>query len=331
MASTFHRNRATVLRHFNLISVVWVVLAVPQSAARAQVAATVNGETIEIADVERKLKRTLGAIGKISKDALPRLQAEALRQLIGQRLAARYLDREKAGVDQEEVNVAIDEFKKRLRRNRLDFDKFLQSKGHSEASFRRDVAWQMSWNRYAARNISDDAIKATFEKHRQEFDGTELRVSHILFKFQGTRSDEQTKTLSARAETIRQRIASGSLAFDDAVKQHSQGSKSNGGDLGFIRRRGSMPEPFSRAAFRLKKGELSPPTVSPFGVHLIRCTDVKPGKRKLTDEDVSKRIKLRLAKRLFDAVVAKQKKKAKIQYSGKSPYLKPGTGELVLP
>ena len=98
-----------------------------------------------------------------------------------------------------------------------------------------------------------------------------------------------------------------------------------------MRRRGSMPEPFSRAAFRLKKGELSPPTISPFGVHLIRCTDVKPGKKKLTDEGVSKRIKLRLAKRLFDDIVAKQKKKAKIQYSGKSPYWKPDTGELVQP
>ena len=53
--------------------------------------------------------------------------------------------------------------------------------------------------------------------------------------------------------------------------------------------------------------------------------------KKLSDEDVSKRIKLQLAQLLFDDVVAKQKKKAKIQYSGKSPYFKPGAGELVLP
>ena len=53
----FQRKRVNVLRYFNRIAVAWLVLAIGQSTACAQVAATVDGETIDIADVERKLKK----------------------------------------------------------------------------------------------------------------------------------------------------------------------------------------------------------------------------------------------------------------------------------
>jgi len=38
-----------------------------------------------------------------------------------------------------------------------------------------------------------------------------------------------------------------------------------------------MDEAFSRAAFALQTGQISPPVRSPFGVHLIRCEAIKPG------------------------------------------------------
>ena len=44
-----------------------------------------------------------------------------------------------------------------------------------------------------------------------------------------------------------------------------------------------MDESFSRAAFELKAGEISPPVRSPFGVHLIRCDEVLPGTKKVSD------------------------------------------------
>ena len=39
-----------------------------------------------------------------------------------------------------------------------------------------------------------------------------------------------------------------------------------------------MPPTFSKAAFELDEGEISRPVATPFGVHLIKCLELKEGK-----------------------------------------------------
>jgi parvulin-like peptidyl-prolyl isomerase len=68
----------------------------------------------------------------------------------------------------------------------------------------------------------------------------------------------------------------------------------------------------------LKKGELSQPIVSPFGVHLITVTDEKPGSgdwRKVREP-------LMAAARLnlFQTLGAELKAAAKIEYTGAIPH-----------
>jgi parvulin-like peptidyl-prolyl isomerase len=313
-----------------LVAVLVIASALP-IVARAQTAATVNGQAIDAADVERKLRATYGSLDRISKELLPRFQARALDQLIDQQLVLSALAREKGGVGEDEVQLAIDDFKKRLERDKLTFAEFLKGKGHDDASWRRDVAWQLNWKRYTARHITDKAQEEYFQKHRRELDGTELRVSHILLKADGAAGLEKTQALLDQAADIRAEIVAGKLKFEDAVTKHSAGTKKDGGDLGYIRRQGSMPEAFSRAAFKLNEGELSPPIASPFGVHLIRCTSVKAGKKTLADDAVRQRVQLLMAQQLFETLAARERKTAKIEFSGKAPYLKPGSEELVVP
>ena len=51
-----------------------------------------------------------------------------------------------------------------------------------------------------------------------------------------------------------------------------------------------MPEPFASAAFALGKGAISQPVISMFGVHLIRCTQEKPGTKTLKDDEVNEEV-----------------------------------------
>lgn len=88
----------------------------------------------------------------------------------------------------------------------------------------------------------------------------EIRASHLLVE------TEQ------EAVNLREEILSGT-AFEEAAAAHSLcPSGTNGGDLGFFGR-GQMIFEFEKAAFDLRKGELSEPVKTNFGWHLILVTD----------------------------------------------------------
>jgi parvulin-like peptidyl-prolyl isomerase len=264
--------------------------------------------------VQRKLIQTYGALEKISQEALPRFRAAALNQLVDQQLVLGFLTRGKSGVGDDEVKLALEDLHKRLKRDRLSFQEFVKSKGHTPDSYRREVAWQLNWKRYTARQITDKAMEDYFQKHRRELDGAEVRVSHLLLKRPEPADGDAEKALIERASQIRKEIDGGKWKFAEAVAKYSAGSNKDGGDLGFIRRQGVMPESFSRAAFALKEGEISQPVASPFGVHLILCTGIKPGKKTLADDAVRQRVQFLLAQQHFETIAAKERKTARIEY-----------------
>ena len=135
-----------------------------------------------------------------------------------------------------------------------------------------------TWKRYCDKYLTADNLEKYFERYRREFDGTQLRVAQILFKLPASADDAAITAAKERATALREGIVSGKTAFADAAKKHSDSpSKSNGGDIGWIERHQPMPEDYSKIAFSVKKGEVSQPFVTSFGVHLISVLDEKPG------------------------------------------------------
>ena len=88
-----------------------------------------------------------------------------------------------------------------------------------------------------------------------------------------------------------------------------------------------MPESFAKAAFDLDVGQISPPVVTPFGVHLIQCLEVKPGQRPW--HDVHEAVKLSATEYLFNWMADQHRENAEITYTGALPHFKPGTKEIV--
>jgi peptidyl-prolyl cis-trans isomerase SurA len=100
----------------------------------------------------------------------------------------------------------------------------------------------------------------------------QTRVSHILLRPTAAMSEQAA---IARLEDFRQRIQTGQASFESLAKEYSQdGSAEQGGDLGWSTPGRFVPE-FEAAVNGLKPGEIAPPLVSRFGVHLIRLTDRK--------------------------------------------------------
>jgi len=96
---------------------------------------------------------------------------------------------------------------------------------------------------------------------------TETRVRHILL-----RTSSQLSQTAARAQLAdyRRQIEAGKADFAKLAMDHSQdASASSGGDLGWVGPGMFVPE-FEQAMGQLAIGQLSDPTVSRFGVHLIQ-------------------------------------------------------------
>jgi peptidyl-prolyl cis-trans isomerase SurA len=97
----------------------------------------------------------------------------------------------------------------------------------------------------------------------------QTRVRHILLRARDGLTEAQARQ---RLEAMRERIVAGA-DFADLAKQNSEdASASKGGDLGWIAPGDTVPE-FERVMNALKDGEVSPPTQTPFGWHLVQVQE----------------------------------------------------------
>jgi len=280
-------------------------------AAKRLLAATVNGRPIYRAEVKRELRRALQD-RKVDEASMPRLRAETLELLIDRRLVQEYFDRKRIGATAGEVDLAVRGFEAQLARTKQTLADHLEETGETEAELRRRIAWRISWQRHVSKHVTDDVLEKYFTQHRGDYDGTEIRVSHVLLRPARPGNEAELATLVKKAETIRREITQQKTTFAEACGKYSDApSKDTGGDMGFIARHGQNVEAFSRAAFALDPGEISPAVVSPFGVHLIRCTEVRRGEKKWTD--VRDALRRAVTAELFRVRARAARKNAKIE------------------
>jgi peptidyl-prolyl cis-trans isomerase C len=112
--------------------------------------------------------------------------------------------------------------------------------------------------------VTDDEVKAEYDKFKSQATGTEYRARHILVE-----KEDDAKKLIAQIK--------GGAKFEDLAKKNSKdpGSAENGGDLDFAKPDAYVPE-FSAALTKLKKGEMTQePVKTQFGYHIIKLEDTR--------------------------------------------------------
>jgi parvulin-like peptidyl-prolyl isomerase len=296
------------------------------AADAPDVVAWVDGQPIDVGEVRRAVDALLKD-RKVDESQRKVFEAEALEQLIDRRLVLGYINGRGLGVNRQEVRLAVQRFEKRLGQQGVELADYLQKGGIQPKDLDRRFAWQLGWQRYLDRHLTDENLAKYFQQHRRDFDGTELRVAHVLLKVKPGEGQEALEAARQRAAEIREQIEAGELTFEAAAEKYSQAPTAKwGGDVGFITRHQMMPEPFSAAAFGLNPDEISPPVVTSFGVHLIKCTEVKEGTKQWAD--VRDQLTPACTRYLFKWIAARERGRARIKYTGLKPHYKPGTKEL---
>ncbi len=285
--------------------------------------ATVNGHAIYERDVQREISLAVAQNRLPPRDATRKeLAGPTLELLIDRRVVLDALRRDKRAASDADIDLELARAKAALARiqdavagrlRSLDDDHPLAQQ-YSDADLRFAMDWRLSWRRYCEAELTDAAIAAYSKKHRRQFDGTELRVSHILFSLSKNADENAVRETIERAAKLRERIVSGEISFADAARQFSDApSKTDGGSIGEITRRGEQHEAFAAVAFALAVGEISRPTRTPHGIHIIQCTAENPGDKKLTD--VRDSVVRAATTELFRTRADAERPKAKIEYA----------------
>jgi len=290
--------------------------------AEPAIAATVNGVPILVSEVEREMQIALGS-REIDATAKPYFQAKTLAQLIDRELIVQWLRATSRGASAAEIDLEVSRLEQRLQPRDITLAAYLASRQITEAEMRRLLEWQIGWRKFLARYLTDANLEKHFDEHRREFDGTRIRVAHILFKVEGKDAAAVEQAVKQATE-IRESILSGAVSFEEAAKLHSTAPTSaKGGDTGFIERQKPMHEAFSRVAFALNKTEVSLPVVTPFGVHLIRCHEIEPGQR--TWQEARDELTTAVTLYLFNWAAEKERPKAEIRYTKALPHFVTGS------
>jgi peptidyl-prolyl cis-trans isomerase C len=120
---------------------------------------------------------------------------------------------------------------------------------------------------YVKKNpVTDDMLKAEYERIKSTTAGTEYKARHILVEKE------------AEAKAIIATLKKTPSAFEKLAKEKSKdaGSKPTGGDLGWFDPQRMVPE-FSAALTKLEKGKFTEePVKTQFGYHVILLEDSRP-------------------------------------------------------
>lgn len=291
------------------------------------VAATVGEFEITVGKVEEEFMNLMSQYrGRMAPDQLegliPMLRQRALAQLINMKLLADECAKFDITVEESLLDEKFNEIAGQFPDPEM-FETQLINAGMTKEKLRSDIERSLKINKlleekvFVDLEVTDEDVAKYYSEHEDEFKREEeVQASHILIAVDQGDSEEVKKEKRDKLSGIRQQIVEGADFAELATANSECPSKDKGGDLGPFTR-GRMVAPFSEAAFKLNKGELSDIVETQFGYHLIKTTEkFEGGIRPLEEvrDNLKDYLKREGEQTAFNAYVKKLSDGAKVEY-----------------
>jgi len=147
-----------------------------------------------------------------------------------------------------------------------------------------DEALQAYYDAHASDYVAEERVRIKYIELSEADVASELAVSDEAMRtyykeHSGDYAVPDTTEAEAKISQILANIRQGA-SFEEQARQFSEdeGSRDNGGDLGFFGK-GVMAQAFEDKVFSMQKGEVSEPVKTTFGLHIIRLTDIRGDER----------------------------------------------------
>lgn len=248
----------------------------PVIQAEETVAATVNDHMISTFDVRQRMQLMLVTSGgRISPEALPQLQRQALQDLVEERLKLLEAERLEFDIDPEEVADEIARIAASSNVTVPQLEQQLLAQGIAPETVEEQIRARLVWQRLVSaryRNrvsISDDEIDEVMERLRADSRKEQYLLSEICLPVDDESQIEQVKQAGLQMiGQMRQGAPFGAIANQFSVCP----SAAAGGDLGWVRSGELAPE-IDSIVQQLDKGSVSIPTYHDGLVYLIAMRD----------------------------------------------------------
>lgn len=285
-------------------------LKIVPPAPTVKTVATVGDRKITSTELDDMVRSQLQG-RPVPPEVMPQIRSQILQSMIDNILVTQFVAAKGVKAEPADVEAMIANIKKQLADTGVELATVLKARGMTEQTMREQIASEMAVEKYVKSAVTDEQAQAYFNAHKKEFDGTQVKASHILLEYEPDSPAADKKAANDKIAAIRKQIVEGA-DFAEAAKANSAcPSKAEGGDLGFFARHGQMVEPFAAAAFALEKDGLSQPVETQFGVHLIKTTDIKPGEKKF--EDAKDTVLRDLYQKVLEKAVQEQRKVTKVE------------------
>ncbi len=304
-----------------------MLFAYPVSAEVAdRIVAIVNDEVIILSELNTAFGPYRRRIDEAYRGAeREKVLAESRRAFLNKMIDGSLIEQEakknSISVKDEEVAAALQDFLNRKKLTIDELDRDLAKEGISLESYKKDIREQLIRMRLLRRQLQSkvmvtaEEIGEYYRQHRSEYEGKEgVRVKQIFLAFPRGVDETAKERLRKNAAEIVGRLKDGE-PFDALAAQYSQGPTAGGGDLGFIERGMVRPE-VEKAAFDLKKGEISSPVESAAGFHILQVVDRRgAGLKPIGEvrEEIQSKIEEQKMSKKFDEWMEALRKKAHIE------------------
>ncbi|MGH8906893.1 MAG: peptidylprolyl isomerase [Egibacteraceae bacterium] len=292
----------------------------------ADVAATVNGVTISMADFQDRLELLLNnpqIAQQVEGDGESRRQVET--QILTRMVEVALLDQAARDIN---VSVSDEELEARLSKEISDqfgsrerYEELLGQQGLTDSHVRVQLRALMLGERIqerigeevSAADISAEDVQSAYE---EQFSGDAPIARHILLE-----SEEEAVDVMAQ---LRDGAAFADLARDRSTDRTSAGA---GGLVGQVVP-GQLVAEFEKAVDAAADGEIVGPVETQYGFHVIQRLGPRPPHSQV-DASIRERLLERRRAQVFEAFVQEQRDKSAVEVNPRFGQWDPETGHIV--
>ena len=302
-----------------------LALAAPAARARVvgRVAAVVGDSIVLASEVEERVAPLLVDANQI-RDPDKRaarssaLRREVLDRLIDDELIVQQAAELKLTISNEQVDASIEEIKKQNNLNDDQLREALRGQGMTMAAYRADLKRQLLRFRVlniavgSKVNISDDEVRAYYERHMKDGTNVQVRASHVFIAIPEGADAQVVAEKQAQAQKVLERAKAGE-DFAKLAKESSDdaATRAEGGDLGYFGK-DMLPKPIEEIVFAMKVGDIRGPIRADRGFHVIKLVDRKLKDAKPFDEvkdDIRMQLRQKDMERQTKSYLAELRKK----------------------